>query len=173
MARPGRKIGGEDRRIFAKVLRKLWEMSDYERERQPSWRLIETTLWLIRHEVRPKDRLKGEETKMKKISAICALLLFVFVIPAWAVDFTVRWDPVLGATGYKIYVSNDLGVTWAAGIDVGNVTQKLLTGMAEDRIVFTKASAYNAAGETVAHWMGAWYDFRKKPLTNPGGTGIQ
>jgi len=90
-----------------------------------------------------------------------------------AADFTLRWDPVTGATGYKIYSSSDNGTTWSAPIDAENLTQKNLTSQPENTLILYKVSAYNATSETVTHWMGAWYDGRKKPLPNPTAAGIQ
>jgi hypothetical protein len=112
---------------------------------------------------------------MTKIAIAFLLLLTVAlsITTLHAADFTLRWDPVTGATGYKIYSSTDTGTTWGAPIDAGNVTQKNLTAQPDNALVLYKVSAYNAVGETIAHWMGAWYDGRKKPPATPTGTAIQ
>jgi hypothetical protein len=111
-----------------------------------------------------------------KTLILTLLLLIAFAVfqpAANAADFTLRWDPVAGATGYKIYSSTDTGASWSAPIDAGNVTQKALTAQPDNALVLYKVSAYTATQETVAHWIGAWYDGRKKPPGNPTGAGIQ
>jgi hypothetical protein len=112
---------------------------------------------------------------MKTIVITLTLLVAIafFSTPVNAADVTLRWDPAAGATGYKIYSSSDNGVTWSTPVDVANVTQKNLTSQPDNVLILYKVSAYNATSETVAHWMGAWYDGRKKPLPNPTAAGIQ
>lgn len=107
---------------------------------------------------------------MKKLFVLIALLI---AVPCFAADITVKWDGAQGATGYKLYQSTDGGTTWTLVADVGNVLQRAVTGVAEDRMVFYRVGAYNATGETIRYEAGAWYDFRKKPPGNPSGAGIQ
>ena len=92
---------------------------------------------------------------------------------ATAADVTLKWDPVTGATGYKVYQSVDNGTTWSAATDVGNVTQRVFTGVSETTMVLFRVGAYNATGDAVRFEAGAWYDFRKKPPGAPSGAGIQ
>jgi len=47
-------INEEERRIFGRVIRKLWEMSADERKSCPSWRLMQAVLWLIKRNVAPE-----------------------------------------------------------------------------------------------------------------------
>ncbi len=102
------------------------------------------------------------------------VLLFVFIVsPSFGADVVLKWDPSSGATGYKVQKSTDLGVTWSTAIDVGNVTTFTYTNVEENALVFFRASAYNAAGESVRSWSGAWFDARKKPISAPSGQGIQ
>ncbi|MBU2118643.1 MAG: hypothetical protein KJ954_13735, partial [Alphaproteobacteria bacterium] len=91
----------------------------------------------------------------------------------FAVDVDLTWDASIGATGYKVYKSEDLGVTWATPIDVGNVLVYKYLGVIETKMVIFRTSAYNANEESIRKWSGAWYDFTKKPINSPGGTGIQ
>ncbi len=103
-------------------------------------------------------------------------LSVVFVLACsicFAADVVLKWDPSAGATGYKIQKSIDMGVTWAAPVDVGNVTTYTVTSVEENVVVFFRASAYNVAGESVRSWSGAWFDMRKKPVASPAGQGIQ
>lgn len=81
---------------------------------------------------------------------MCLVIVWAFI--AWGADVSLKWDPVFGATGYKVFSSGDGGTTWATGLDVGNVTTRLITSVAEDRMVLFKVSAYNAVGEVVSHW---------------------
>jgi len=101
-------------------------------------------------------------------------LVFIFLASlALAADVDLKWEASSGATGYKIQKSVDLGVTWATAVDVGNVTTFKYLNVEENVLVLFRASAYNAAGESIRTWSGAWYDHRKKPVASPTGTGIQ
>lgn len=101
-------------------------------------------------------------------------LVFVFMASVTlAADVTLKWDPSSGAQGYKIQKSLDLGVTWSAPVDVGNVTVYTYSSVEENTIVLFRSSAYNGAGESIRSWSGAWFDQRKKPISSPSGQGIQ
>jgi hypothetical protein len=91
----------------------------------------------------------------------------------FAADVSLKWDPSEGATGYKVQKSLDLGVTWSTGIDVGSVTTFVFKNVEENVLVLFRASAYNAAGESIRTWSGAWFDARKKPVSPPSGQGIE
>ena len=108
---------------------------------------------------------------LKMISIVFTLLLFATF--SSAADITLAWDPVVGATGYKLYASYDVGATWILFDDAGNVTERAITGVPEDVLVLFRASAYNTNGETVRVEAGVWYDHRLLPLSAPSGTGIQ
>jgi len=107
-----------------------------------------------------------------KILAILAVGLFAGTT-AFAADVNLIWDASNGATGYRIYKSEDNRATWDAGIDVGNVTTYTYTGVREDGPVDFRVSAYNDAGEAIRYWSGAWYDKTLMPPNDPGGTGIE
>ena len=108
---------------------------------------------------------------MKNLIVAILLILFGFSF-GYAADVSLKWDASVGATGYKIYKSEDLGVTWSALVDVGNVTTYTYLNIIETKMVLFKVSAYNSLGESVRHWSGAWYDHTKRPILTPGGTGI-
>ena len=95
------------------------------------------------------------------------------VTGAQAADVNLNWDASAGATGYKIYKSEDLRTTWDVGIDVGNVITYTYMGVREDGPVDFRVSAYNETGEAIRYWSGAWYDKTKMPPADPGGTGIE
>ncbi len=109
---------------------------------------------------------------MRKTLLIIAI---IFLSSSWAFADTVtlRWDASIGATSYKLYTSVDQGVTWNAGIDVGNVTQYVLINVSGTVFVMFKVSALNGTVESVTHWMGAWYDGRKRPPDYTVGLGAR
>lgn len=101
-------------------------------------------------------------------------LLFVFFSSVcFSANVTLEWNPSSGATGYKIYKSTDLGVTWSTPVDVGNVLTYTYLNVEENTLILFRASAYNASGESIRSWSGAWFDNRKKPVDPPSGQGIQ
>ena len=108
---------------------------------------------------------------MKTLMAIIFSLLLVSV--SYAGDVNLKWDVATGVTGYKVYMSTDAGATWLAPKDVGLVLTYIYTGVVEDRLVLFKVSAYNAVGESITHWAGAWYDGRKKPPQFAVNLGVQ
>jgi len=109
---------------------------------------------------------------MKKIIVVFCIVFLVLPSFIFAADVHLRWDASKRATGYKIYRSEDGGNTWSAGTDVGNVLEATLIGEPENKLVLYKVGAYNANGEAIPHWRGAWYDGRKKPPGLTTGVGI-
>lgn len=101
------------------------------------------------------------------------ILVLCFVSISSAADVSLKWDSSSGAMGYKVQKSIDLGVTWLPAVDVGNVTLYVYTGVEETVLVLFRVSGYNAAGESIRTWSGAWFDFRKKPISPPSGAGIE
>ena len=108
---------------------------------------------------------------MRSLYAIIILFL-TLTVPVFAADINLRWDPVVGAAGYKIYKSLDLGVTWSPGMDVGNITTSAVLNVEENILVLFRVSAYNSIEEAIRTEYGAWYDHRKKPIPKPSGLGI-
>jgi len=109
---------------------------------------------------------------MKKIILVLVLVLGLS-FTSYAANVSLEWLPEEGATGYRIYKSEDLGVTWDAGIDVEASTSIVYQDVREDAMVLFKVSAYNDSGESVAHWRGCWYDHRLMPVGYPSGLGVQ
>lgn len=108
---------------------------------------------------------------MKKI--LLTLIAFFFISSmAFAVDATLAWEPSEGSTGYRVYKSLDNGITWDTGIDVGNVTTYLYTGIEETGLVLFRVSAYNSAGDTINYWSGAWFNYLWLPPLSAQGLGI-
>lgn len=110
---------------------------------------------------------------MRKFLLIAAAIFMFFAGLTNAADVTLEWDAVSNATGYKLYMSDDMGTTWDSGTDVGNVTTYTMTNVLEDRLILWKIGAYNDNGESIAHWRFAGYDHRKLPLGYASGLGIE
>ncbi len=102
------------------------------------------------------------------------LVLVMVLLPmmAFAADIDLTWDASVGATGYKIYKSEDMGATWGAPIDVGNVIVYKYLGVIETKMIHFRISAYNATGESIRYWSGAWYNHLWKPINSGGGVSI-
>lgn len=108
---------------------------------------------------------------MKKIILLTIGIVLMASV-SFAVDIPLKWDASIGATGYKIYKSEDMGVTWGTPVDVGNVTTYTYLAVIETKMVLFRVSAYSANGESIRYWSGAWYDQRLKPIASPTGLGI-
>jgi hypothetical protein len=104
------------------------------------------------------------------IITICMLIGTYF---AHAADVKLDWDASEGATGYKIAMSLDLGVTWLTPLDMKMVKPYTYTGVPEDKLVLFKIAAYNANSESWGHYRFAGCDYRKKPITEPSGPGVK
>jgi len=104
------------------------------------------------------------------LSILCVLVMATF---ASAADKTMSWDAASGADGYKIYKSEDLGVTWDTGLDVGNVTTYVYTGIIETGMVIFRISAYNLQAEIFRYQDGLWYNGTFTPPDLPKGFGVE
>lgn len=108
-----------------------------------------------------------------RTSAFCLSVVFLLCVTAQAADFTLKWDASVGATGYRIYRSVDLGATWTMVQEVGNVTEFALTGQ-PDTLTLYRCSAFNGTGEAVRYTAGVFnWASAPKPPAQPSGTGIQ
>jgi len=112
-----------------------------------------------------------KEIDMKKMLAVLAMVL-MFTGTAFAADVQLKWDASADATGYIVYKSLDNGATWDAGIDVGNVTEYICTGVEEDCLVLFRVGAYNTSGEGISYWSGAWYNKLWMPPLSAQGLGV-
>jgi len=108
---------------------------------------------------------------MKKL-LLAVLMMFLWTGMVFAADITLKWEASTDATGYKIYKSLDLGVTWDAGIDVGNVTTHVYTGVEETGIVLFRMGAYNSFGEAIMYWAFAGYNHLWRPPLSAQGLGV-
>ena len=111
---------------------------------------------------------------MRKTVMMVVVVLAIVSLAAlsWADDITLKWEPEPGATGYRIYRSVDMGVTWTMVQEVGPVTEVLLTQQ-PDTLTLYRNSAFNALGEAIRYDAGAfsWKNAPKPPLS-PRETGI-
>lgn len=103
---------------------------------------------------------------MKTIIAFLLLTTSVF-----AADVKIDWEPVAGATGYRISMSFDNGLTWQPPVDAGLTRPYTYKDVPEDKMVMFKIAAYADNIDSWNHYAGAWYDHRKK-LGIPSKIGI-
>lgn len=92
------------------------------------------------------------------ILSIIILSLGVLLVASvtHAFDAPLAWDASPGATGYKVYASTDVGVTWSAARDAGNKTTFLWLGASDTALTLFRVSSYNAQGEAIRTEAGAW-----------------
>jgi len=108
---------------------------------------------------------------MRKIIFILAILLFCTNV--YAADITLKWDASVGATGYRIYRSVDMGATWTMVQETGAVTEFALTGQ-PDTLTLYRVGAFNSLGDAIRYDAGAWsWASAPKPPAPATGTGIQ
>lgn len=117
--------------------------------------------------------MKGRALKWIRFFSVLVFVLFLWVGAAFAADVINEWAASAGATGYKIYKSEDLGVTWSAPVDVGNVVSYTWVGVVDTRLVLFRVSAYNASGETVRYWSGTFWNSLWKPVSAASSLGIR
>lgn len=104
------------------------------------------------------------------------ILFLLLLIPtlSLAADVPLKWMAANNATGYKIQISTDNGVTWDEGLDVGDVTQHTYVGVPETGLVLFRAVSYNESGqETERPEAGAWYNHLWVPPGTAGGLGVE
>lgn len=58
-------------------------------------------------------------------------------ISAIAADVKIDWQPVTGATGYRISMSLDNGQTWQPPVDAGMTRPFTYDGVPEDKLVLS------------------------------------
>ncbi len=76
------------------------------------------------------------------------LICVVFALPAFAADVHLAWDPSSGeVTGYRIYYGTTHG-NYPNMVDVGNVTDYVVTGLQDSVTYYFVARAYNQYGES-------------------------
>ena len=102
-----------------------------------------------------------------------AVLVMVFATAVGAVDVTLRFDPVVGATDYRIEHSTDVGATWPGSQLTGGLTTYTYTGVPEGGLVLFRVASINAVTEATRLHSGFWYDYRNLPLDSPSFTGIE
>lgn len=107
---------------------------------------------------------------------LCLLVVGLMVMSAAnAVDVTLRFDPVTGATGYKIERGTCASATWTGTyLDIGNVTTYVYSDIPEGEFAIFRVGAYNDSIDlSLRAYSGAWYDHRLFPIGTPGSTGIE
>ena len=90
--------------------------------------------------------MSNREFKIRRASTILVVLLAV--LPAFAGDLDLDWNPSDGADGYNLYQGLSSGSYGDPPTDVGNVTSFFVDGLADCTTHFFAVTAYNAAGES-------------------------
>jgi hypothetical protein len=83
-------------------------------------------------------------------------LLLITTASVSAYDAPLAWDAATGVTGYKVYASTDVGLTWSAPRDAGNKTTFTWLGASDTGLTLFRVSSYNAQGEAIRTEAGAW-----------------
>ena len=78
------------------------------------------------------------------VLAVCLALL---AGPVAAGTISLQWDPVLGATGYRVYYGTSSG-QYGNFMTVGNVNVATVTGLADCAEYFLAIKAFNFGGES-------------------------
>lgn len=107
-----------------------------------------------------------------------SILFFTVVVlclssPVLAVDTKLAWDPSVGASGYKIQMSVDLGKTWGEARDAGAGTTFTWVGAPDTGLLLFRVSAFNSTSEVINTRAGAWYCGDWVPPQPAGGLGLK
>ena len=101
------------------------------------------------------------------------LIMMIVASIAHSADVNLSWDASAGATGYKVYMSTDQGLTWGGVQDVGNVIVYTYLAIPNTGLILFRVSAYNAQDENIRTDAGAWYNGDWVPPVVPSGIGIE
>lgn len=104
---------------------------------------------------------------------LSVLFVLLLVSPVVGADVNLAWDAAPGATGYKVYASTDLGITWSIARDAGNKLFYLWLGATDTGLTLFRVSAYNSQGESLRTESGAWYNGSWVLPTASKGLGIK
>lgn len=109
---------------------------------------------------------------MKKVLVFLLGLMFI-ATGALAADVTLSWDASVGATSYKIQMSTDQGVTWAAERPVPTGTTFTWTAAPDTGLLLFRAVAVNGAGQAIRTDAGVWFNGSWKVPAPPAKFGAQ
>lgn len=111
-------------------------------------------------------------TALNKIKIVFVFLMICcFASFAYAIDVPLSWDAVSSADGYKVYQTDDIGVTWTMVADVTETNTTILN-VPDTGLVLFRVSAYNSGCEVLRSWSGAWAN-KMWDLDSPSGAGVQ
>lgn len=106
------------------------------------------------------------------LTIIAAILLFA--TPSLAADLHMAWDPSAGATGYKLQISLDHGVSWGEIRDTGSTTPEYTwVGAPNAGLVLFRVMAYSPQGEAWNTTHGVWANEEWVPPPMASGLGIK
>jgi hypothetical protein len=82
------------------------------------------------------------------LAAASMVLFFSISAPGFSGEICMQWEPVQGASGYRVYYGPSSG-SYSNFVDVGNDTHVDLEGFSDCTTYYLAVKAYNAAGESV------------------------
>ena len=82
------------------------------------------------------------------LKSFLVFIILMFSTVSYAAEVTMAWDASSGdPAGYRIYFGTSTGV-YTGNVDVGNVTEYTLAGLAADTTYYFVVRAYNESGES-------------------------
>ncbi len=117
---------------------------------------------------------------MKKIIVLAMMIVLFICSNAYSAEIEVEWEQVVGADGYKLQASEDLGATWT---EVPNLTWTAFTlgnremakatiNVADNILVLVRAAAYDSQSTAWRLEAGVFYNTSWKPIPSPPGLGV-
>ncbi len=116
-----------------------------------------------------------------KIIIITLLTLFVSIGTALSADVNLSWNQAEGATGYKLQISTDGGITWTevTGFSVTLFTEgnlnlaKTTITVPDDVLVLGRVASFNSVATSWRYESGFFVNSAWKIPERPTGGGVQ
>jgi len=109
---------------------------------------------------------------MRRIICLIVCILFFCSTSVFAADLAFQWNASAGATGYKVQISTDNGVTWGEQRDAGANTTYTWIGAPDTGFLIFRFIAYRPTQEAIRSDAGIWYNGSWK-LPTPTMIGVQ
>ena len=104
---------------------------------------------------------------MKKVIVYAMAMMLLAISSASAATLPAKWDAVPGATGYRVYMSIDLGKTWVKIDKDITGTTLTISNVPDTGLVLFRVGAFDTNGEAITMECGSWYNGSWKLLGNP------